>query len=88
MQRLIVHYLPIIRSYYEPAFRDLMMSPRNTLGVETALIRFFAGQIEGGWVYDLQLKFFQLLVRLHTWRPLPKVAPVALMRAFDRAATA
>jgi flavin-dependent dehydrogenase len=88
MNRVMDHYLPLIRSYYDPAFRDLLLQPKNFLGVEDSLVRVLAGKIGGGPVHRLQMRLFEWFVKLHRKGLLPSVKQVPILTVFPEVATA
>jgi hypothetical protein len=88
MNRVMDHYLPLIRAYYDPAFRDLLLQPKNVLGVEDSLVRVLAGKIGGGPVHRFQMQLFQWFVKLHRKGRLRSVKPTPILTVFPEAAMA
>jgi len=58
-----------IHKYYEPAFFELLMRPRNYFGIYNAVLNVLSGGsfIRFRWHTRLSLRLLFLLARLHTW---------------------
>jgi flavin-dependent dehydrogenase len=62
-------FLRFIHRYYEPAFLDLLMHPRNALGIYPAVLNVLAGGsfVRMGFRYRLPLTALFGLARANTW---------------------
>ncbi|HEV8643083.1 MAG TPA: NAD(P)/FAD-dependent oxidoreductase [Methylomirabilota bacterium] len=69
VRRGVAPLFRFIHKYYEPAFFDLFMHPRNYLGVYTAVLNVLSGGsfIRFTWRTRLSLAIFFGLARVHTW---------------------
>ena len=69
VRRGVAPLFRFIHKYYEPAFFDLFMHPRNYLGVYTAVLNVLSGGsfIKMTWRTRLSLAIFFGLARVHTW---------------------
>jgi 2-polyprenyl-6-methoxyphenol hydroxylase-like FAD-dependent oxidoreductase len=80
--RIMGHYMPFIRGFYDAAFRDLLLNPRPLLGVERTVLRFLAGKVAVGWLERLQLRLFLWMVELRRRGRFDKLTPVPRLSAF------
>ncbi|MCU0771588.1 MAG: tryptophan 7-halogenase [Verrucomicrobia bacterium] len=64
------YYWDLSLGFYDPAFLELFMQPREVARVRDAIVAMLAGEIEGGWKLRWRRAFFFLLVRLQRYRAL------------------
>jgi hypothetical protein len=88
LDRMMRHYMPFIRGFYDASFRDLLLNPRPMFGVERTVLRFLAGKVDGGWMERLRLRVFLLLVELRRRGRLRSLPAVPRISAFAPAGNA
>jgi hypothetical protein len=62
-------FFTFINKYYEPAFMDLFLKPKNILGMVTAVLNVLSGGafIQRPWRVRASLRLLFALARINTW---------------------
>ena len=60
----------MVGHYYTKPFMELFLQPRQHASLPDAVNAVLAGELEGGWNLRWRLRYFFLLVKFHTRRPL------------------
>ena len=58
------YYWQMSLGFYDQAFLELFMQPREVAQVRDAIVAILAGELEGGWRLWWRRRFFFLLIRL------------------------
>lgn len=66
------HFRRFVRSFYDPAFRDLLCQPSDSLGLVRATTSILAGVRSPGFSVRWRVSLFRLLVGWHRYRPLAR----------------
>jgi flavin-dependent dehydrogenase len=70
------NHFAMIDAFYGPGFGNVFLTPKNTLGMVTAVIALLAGKSEPTWLDRMRLKLFYWLIRTNNkYRMIPDPRP-------------
>jgi len=75
VRRGLKFYWGVVENYYTTPFMELFLQPRDHYDLPSAVIAVLAGEVEGGWALRWRVKYFELLIKIHSrWPIVPHIS--------------